>query len=64
MPNSITTKSYNQQVGALYGAPLPLRKGMTMDEWECDCRADAIFKTEADYDAHFETDPAHKEDDE
>ena len=39
-------------------------KEMTMDLWECDCRADAIFKTEADYDAHFETDPAHKEDDE
>jgi len=31
------------------------------DKWECDCRADAIFKTEAEYDAHFETYPEHKE---
>jgi hypothetical protein len=36
---------------------------MTMNEWECDCRADAIFKTEAEYEAHFETDPYHKEED-
>lgn len=32
-----------------------------MNEWECDCREDAIFKTEAEYDLHFELE--HKEED-
>ena len=25
------------------------------DEWACDCKEDAVFATEAEYDAHLET---------